>query len=187
MSQGGFVSNFEWKSCFLHSPRSYVGDVLWNSEPDSRGQFSHCFWSFWFSGKCVFVQNVLKRIIQNTPQKGPVFGHMASCVDSKPKKHTKMGTVNMICSQRPANRLCAWQVRKQVQVFGNEPLPAAQSALRLAILHHSRGSHFAWPGYLRCMSFLFARSLHLPARTLPSFVCLPACLCWQIPRACESV
>jgi hypothetical protein len=32
-------------SCFLHSPRSHVGDVLWNSEPDSRRQFSHCFWS----------------------------------------------------------------------------------------------------------------------------------------------
>ena len=31
---------------------------------------------FWFSGKCVFVQKVLKRIIQNTPRKGPVFGHM---------------------------------------------------------------------------------------------------------------
>jgi len=31
--------------CFLHSPRSHVGDVLWNSEPDSRRQFSHCFWS----------------------------------------------------------------------------------------------------------------------------------------------
>jgi len=32
-------------SCFLHSPRSHIGDVLWNSEPDSRRQFSHCFWS----------------------------------------------------------------------------------------------------------------------------------------------
>jgi len=31
---------------------------------------------FWLSGKCVFVQKVLKRIIQNTPRKGPVFGHM---------------------------------------------------------------------------------------------------------------
>ena len=48
MSHGGFVSNFEveksW-NCFLHSPRSHVGDVLWNSEQDSRRQFSHCFWS----------------------------------------------------------------------------------------------------------------------------------------------
>jgi len=31
---------------------------------------------FWFSGKCVFVQKVLKRIIQNTPRKCPVFGHV---------------------------------------------------------------------------------------------------------------
>jgi len=46
----------------------------------------------------------------------------------------------------------------------------------------------ALPGCLHCiMSFLFVRTLHLPARTLPSFVCLPVCLCWQIPRACESV
>jgi len=32
-------------SCFLPIPRSHVGDVLWSSEPDSRRQFSHCFWS----------------------------------------------------------------------------------------------------------------------------------------------
>ena len=31
-------------SCFLHSPRSHVVDVFWNSEPLSRRQFSHCFW-----------------------------------------------------------------------------------------------------------------------------------------------
>jgi len=31
---------------------------------------------FWFSGKSVFGQKVLKRIIQNTPRKGPAFGHM---------------------------------------------------------------------------------------------------------------
>jgi len=44
-------------SCFYHSPRSHIGDAFWNSEPDSRHQFSQCFWSafFWFSGKCVFV------------------------------------------------------------------------------------------------------------------------------------
>jgi len=34
---------------------------------------------------------------------------------------------------------------------------------------------------------LCASTLHLPARTLPSFACLPASLCWQIPRACERV
>jgi len=34
-------------SCFLHSPRSHVGNILWNSEPDSRHgrHFSQCFWS----------------------------------------------------------------------------------------------------------------------------------------------
>ena len=30
-------------SCFRHSPRSHILDVLWNSEPDSRRQFSRCF------------------------------------------------------------------------------------------------------------------------------------------------
>jgi len=35
-------------SCFLHSPRSHVGDFLWNSEPDSRRQFSLCFLSAFF-------------------------------------------------------------------------------------------------------------------------------------------
>ena len=33
------------RSCFRPSPRLHIGDVLWNSEPDSRCQFSHCFWS----------------------------------------------------------------------------------------------------------------------------------------------
>jgi len=33
------------RSCFRHSPRSHIGDALWNSEPDSRHQFSQCFWS----------------------------------------------------------------------------------------------------------------------------------------------
>jgi len=65
------------RSCFRHSPRSHIGDALWNSEPDSRQQFSQCFWSaFLVFRKCVFVQKVLNRIIQNTPRKDPVFGHM---------------------------------------------------------------------------------------------------------------
>ena len=29
-------------SCFLHSPRTHVGYVWWNSEPDSRRQFLLC-------------------------------------------------------------------------------------------------------------------------------------------------
>ena len=81
------------------------------------------------------------------------------------------------------NRICAWQVREQPQFFGHEPQPDAHTALVLAITHHPRGLYFAWPGCLQCISFLCARTLHLPARTLPSFVCLPACLCWRIPRA----
>ena len=33
------------RSCCHHSPRLHIGDALWNSEPDSRHQFSQCFWS----------------------------------------------------------------------------------------------------------------------------------------------
>jgi len=62
-------------------------------------------------------------------------------------------------------------------IFGHEPRLDPHTALVRVIIHHSNGSHFAWPGCLHCMSFLFARTLHLPARTLPSFVFLPACLC----------
>jgi len=78
---------------------------------------------------------------------------------------------------------------------------ARNSSLVRGIFHHCRGSHFSCgqlcqgtatatrtlPGCLHCMFFLCARTLHLPARTLPSFARLPACLSWQIPRACEHV
>jgi hypothetical protein len=106
---------------------------------------------------------------------------------SERRSQSKMAQVDTFCSQGRGNRLCAWQVREQLQVFGHEPRLDAHTALVRTISHHSSGSHFAWAGCLHCMSFLFARTLHLPACTLPSFVCLPACLCWQIPRACESV
>ena len=67
--------------------------------------------------------------------------------------------------------------QEQPQVFGYEPQPDAHTALVRFIIHHSRGSRFAWPRCLRCMAFLFARTLHLPARTLPLFLCSPVCLC----------
>jgi len=83
-AEGGLFQTLSEKILQLFSPRSHVQDVLWNSEPDSRRQFWHCFWSaFLVSGKCVFVQKVLKRIVQNTPRKGPVFGHMGSWFDRK--------------------------------------------------------------------------------------------------------
>jgi len=106
---------------------------------------------------------------------------------SERRSWLKMARADTFCSQGSGNLLCAWQVREQLQVFGHELHLDAHTALVRAIIHHSSGSHFAWPGWLHCMSFLFARTLHLPARTLPSFVCFPTCLCWQIPRACESV
>ena len=66
------------RSCFLHSPRSHVRDVF-GILNQTHVANSHSAYGqlFWLSGKCVFVQRVLKRIIQNTPRKGPVCGHMA--------------------------------------------------------------------------------------------------------------
>jgi len=72
------------KSCssFLHSPRSHVGDVLWNSEQthvanshDALGQLS------WIPGKCVFDEKMQFCDIQNTPRKGPIFGQLSDGLD----------------------------------------------------------------------------------------------------------
>ena len=63
-SQGGLFKLWVIKSrsCFYHSPRSHIGDALWNSEPDSRHNSHTTFGQLcWFSGKCVFVQKVLNR------------------------------------------------------------------------------------------------------------------------------
>jgi len=60
--------------CFLHSPRTHVGDVLWNSEPDSHRQFSHCFWSaFLIFRKMSFRTESAKHIIQNNTPAGSSF------------------------------------------------------------------------------------------------------------------
>jgi len=64
------------------------------------------------------------------------------------------------------------------KIYTNKSLCGPDRLLVRAIIHHSRGSHFAW---LRCLHYLFARTLHLLARTLPLFLCLPVCLCWRTP------
>jgi len=81
MSQGGFVSNFEWKNLeavfFTHLARTlgmFCGILSQTNVANSHTAFGQLFW---FSGKCIFAQKVLKRIFQNTPRKGPGFGHMA--------------------------------------------------------------------------------------------------------------
>jgi len=99
------------------------------------------------------------------------------------RRRSKMARADMFCSQGCENRLCAWQVREQLQVYGHEPRLDPHTELVRVIIHHSSGSHFAWPGCLHCMSFLFARTLNLPARTLPSFVfcqsaCVDICQAW---------
>jgi len=64
-------------SCFLHSPRSHIGDVLWNSEPDPRRQFSHCFWSAFLDFREMrFRIESAKTYHPKHTRKGPVFGHM---------------------------------------------------------------------------------------------------------------
>jgi len=76
-SQGGLVSNLgviESRCRFRHSPRSHIGDVLWNSKPDSYRQFSQCFWSaLLVLRKMGFDTKVLERPTQNTPRKGPLL------------------------------------------------------------------------------------------------------------------
>ena len=96
-----------------------------------------------------------------------------------------MARADTFRSQGRGNRLCDWQ--QQPQVFRYWPRPDTHTALVRAIIHHSRGSYLVWFRCLHCMAFLFVRTLHLPARTLPLFLCLPVCLCWLTPRACESV
>ena len=78
MSQGGFVSNFEWKNLaavfFTHLARSlgmFCGILNQTLVANSHTAFGQLVG---FSGKCVFVQKMLKRIIRNTPWKGAVFG-----------------------------------------------------------------------------------------------------------------
>jgi len=64
-------------SCFRQSPRSHIRGCLWNSEPDSHANARSAFGQlFWFSGKCVLVQKVIKRIIQNTLGKRLLFGQI---------------------------------------------------------------------------------------------------------------
>jgi len=64
-------------SCFLLSPRSHVGDVLWNSEPDPRRQFSRCFWSaFLVFRKMRFRTKSAKTYHPKHTRKCPVFGYM---------------------------------------------------------------------------------------------------------------
>jgi len=49
-------------SCFRHSTRSQIRGFLWNFELDSHANPHNAFGQLvWFSGKCVFVQKVLKR------------------------------------------------------------------------------------------------------------------------------
>ena len=72
-----FVSNLrviESRCRFRHSPRSHIGDVLWNSEPDLYRQFSQCFWSaLLVLRKMRFDTKVLERPTQKTPRKGPLL------------------------------------------------------------------------------------------------------------------
>jgi len=84
-AKGGLFQTLSDKSrrYFRHSPRPHIGDVLWNSEPESRHQFSQVLWGqlYWSSGKCVLEKKALKRITQNTPRKGAIFGQMGEILN----------------------------------------------------------------------------------------------------------
>ena len=58
------------RSCFRHSPRSHIGDALWNSEPDSRQQFSQCFWSAFlvFRKMCFRTESAKTYHPKHTPE-----------------------------------------------------------------------------------------------------------------------
>jgi len=80
MSQGGFVSNFEWKNLaavfFTHLARTlgmFCGILNQTHVANSHTAFGQLFW---FSGKCVLVQKVIKSIIKRKSRKVKVFGHM---------------------------------------------------------------------------------------------------------------
>jgi len=69
-------------SCFRHSPRSHIVDILWNSEPDSRHQFSSCFWSAFFGfSENAFLNKRCWNDDTNHPPEGSTFWwDVYSCV-----------------------------------------------------------------------------------------------------------
>jgi len=80
MSQGGVVSNFEWKN-FAAVFATHLAHTLGMfckilNQTHVANSHSALGQLFWVSGKCVLDLKVLKRLIQNTPQKGPLFGQM---------------------------------------------------------------------------------------------------------------
>jgi len=62
------------RSCLRHSPRSHIGDVLWNSEPDSHRQLSQCFGSaFLVFRKVRFRTGKVKTCHPKQPPEGSTF------------------------------------------------------------------------------------------------------------------
>ena len=80
LSQRGFVSNFEWlnlAAVFATHLARTLGMLCGILNQTHDGNYHSAFGQlYWFSGICIFVQKVLKRIIQNTLRKGPLFGQM---------------------------------------------------------------------------------------------------------------
>ena len=88
-----------------------------------------------------------------------------------------MARVDTFCIQGRGNRLCAWQVREQLQVFGHEPRLDTHTALVRAIIYHSSGSHFSWPrACTACPSCLRVLCICLRLPCLRVCVCHPACV-----------
>ena len=71
-------------SCFIHSARLHVGDVdvFWNSEPDSRRQFSLCFWSacFVFRKMRFRTESAETYHPKHTPEGGATIGRLLKMI-----------------------------------------------------------------------------------------------------------
>ena len=145
MSQEGFVSNCEWKSLaavfFTHLARTlgmFCGILNQTHFANSRIAFGQLFG---FSGKCVFVQKVLKRIIQNTLRKGPVFSHM----DWALKQHSKM-SLHVGLAVQPV----PWKIRfemfvgMQIEILNGGEILVNSSKSRNSNFSVSRGTHSNW-------------------------------------------
>jgi len=81
-------------SCFRHSLCSHVGDVLWNSEPNLRRQFSQCFGlAFLVFRKILFGTASAKTYHPKHPQKGPLFVQMEMQIEIRNGREIQFSSI----------------------------------------------------------------------------------------------
>jgi len=93
------------------------------------------------------------------------------------RRRSKMARADMFCSQECENRLCAWQVREQLQVYGHEPRLDPHTKLVRVIIHHQVGRILPGPGACTaCPSCLRVLCTCLRVPCLRLCFCQPACV-----------